>query len=58
MGRVGTCRLYSVYSVGSECGGWRRGCGGLGGWTGVGVLGGEWARENGVGRFKGVGLMS
>ena len=21
-GGVGTCRLYSVYSVGSECGGW------------------------------------
>ena len=41
VGRVGTCRLYSVYSVGSECGGWRRGSGGLGGWIDVGVLGGE-----------------
>ena len=30
------CRLYSVKSVGSECGG--------GGWTGVGDLGGKWAR--------------
>ena len=25
MGRIGTCRFYSVKSVGSECGGWWRG---------------------------------
>ena len=30
----------------------------LGGWTDVAVLGGEWARESGVGRFEGVGQMS
>ena len=52
MGSVGTFRLYSVYGVGSECGGWRRGSGGwrrrsggLGGWIDVGLLGGEWTRE-------------
>ena len=28
------------------------------GLTDVGVLGGEWARESGVGRIEGVGLMS
>ena len=30
----------------------------LWGCTDVDVLGGEWARENGVERFEGVGLMS
>ena len=32
--------------------------GGLGGWIDLGVLGGEWTRESGVGWFEGVGLMS
>ena len=27
-------------------------------WIDVGVLGGEWTRESGVGRSEGVGLMS
>ena len=43
MGRVRTCRLYSVYSVGSECGGW----------IDVGVLGGAWTRESGDGHVRG-----
>ena len=30
----------------------------LGGWTDVGVLGGGWTRDRGVGGFEGVGLMS
>ena len=30
----------------------------VGGWTYVGVIGGKWDRESGVGRFEGVGLMS
>ena len=29
-----------------------------GSWIDVGVLGGEWTRESGVGRFEVVGLMS
>ena len=51
VGRVVTCRLYSVKSVGSECGGWWRGSA-SGGWTDVGVLGGGWTRESGRVRLK------
>ena len=47
MGRVGTCRLYSAKSVGSECGAGGESEGVLGGWTDVGDLGGEWARKSG-----------
>ena len=41
-GRVGTDRLYLVYGVGSECGGWWRG--GVSGCFGWWVDYGEWGR--------------
>ena len=44
MGRVGTCRLYSVKSVGRSMEAGGEGEGILGGWTDVGDLGGEWTR--------------
>ena len=47
MGGVGTCRLYSVYSVGSECVAGGEGEGVLGSWADVGILGVEWARWGG-----------
>ena len=43
MGRVGTCRLYSVKSVVSVGAG-AEGEGVLAGWTGVSDIGGEWDR--------------
>ena len=56
MGRVGTCRLYSVKSVGSECWGWLRGFWGVGQmWVILAVSG---LGRVGVGRVEGVGLIN
>ena len=61
MGRVGTCIgciRSRVYGVSVRASGEEVEVGVFGGWIDVGVLGGGWTRESGVGRFEGVGLMS